>query len=147
MIVDDRKQAQIRLLLVEDDPDDAHLVKTSLARRAEPIHFEHVAQGLAAKALLEARRDQKALLPEMMIVDINMPLMNGLELLDWIRSQPDFDKIVVVIFTTSTEAHVLADARRRGANGALSKEWHDGDQHALGQMFVDYWFHGGVVMA
>lgn len=142
MIVEDRTKADIRILVVEDDPDDAYVVKKVLARRSEPLYVEFASNGLEAKERLQKLQNEKPFLPEMIIIDINMPLMNGLELLDWIRSNRAFDDMVLVIYTTSSEEEVLADARRRGANGALSKGWHAHDQGALGQLFVDYWFHG-----
>lgn len=144
MIVEGRAQADIRILLVEDDADDAYVVRRILARRAEPVHFEHSSNGLEAKELLDNRRYQNDLLPEIIIIDINMPLVNGLELLDWIRADDAFNNIFLLIHTTSTETEILADARRRGANGALSKQWDDRDKGALLQLFVDLWFHGSA---
>ena len=145
MIVEDRAQADVRILLVEDDADDAYVVRRVLERRTEPVHFESTSNGLEAKELLDNRRNQDDLLPEIIIIDINMPLMNGLELLDWIRSDDIFSNIIPVIYTTSTEPEILADARRRGANGALSKQWDNRDHGALLQLFVDLWLHSSAV--
>lgn len=60
-------------------------------------------------------------LPALILLDINMPKKSGLEVLQWIRQQPDFKSSPVLMFTSSTRQEDMDNARQLGANDYLLK--------------------------
>jgi CheY-like chemotaxis protein len=88
------------LLLVEDDIIDAMTVRRSLRELEAHNPLHHVTDGEAALAFL---RDPANPRPGLILLDINMPRMNGIEFLEHARKDPDLCSIPVVVLTTSKE--------------------------------------------
>ncbi len=66
------------------------------------------------------------LLPNLLLLDINMPKKSGFEVLRWVRSQPRFQSLPVLMFTSSERPEDLENARELGANDFLLKSFdHD----------------------
>lgn len=145
MFVDTRPDAELHILLVEDDQDDVYLVERVLKRSSHLIYFRRAMHGREAIDYI-TRNDSLPSVghPELIILDLNMPVMSGQEFLAWLRARPEYDGIQVVVLTTSREREVLDEVIRLGANAALSKEMNEDDADALRQMIIDYWFHGNV---
>ena len=59
--------------------------------------------------------------PQVVVLDVKMPKMSGLEALAWIRSRRDLDAIPIVMFTSSTQESDVDFSRRHGANAYLVK--------------------------
>lgn len=113
------------MLFVEDDEDDVYVIQNSLNRVGihEPRHF--VQNGKVAVEYLQSLSSAgdlgQDLLPKIIFLDLNMPLMNGLEFLQWRRQQPALCTIPVVILTSSENPQDIADAYQLGANAYLVK--------------------------
>lgn len=88
------------VLLVEDDSIDAMTVKRALRELESPNPLHHVTDGEAA---LEFLRDPANPRPGLILLDINMPRMNGIEFLDHAKQDPELRTIPVVVLTTSKE--------------------------------------------
>ena len=92
----------IEILLVEDNPGDVDLAREALAA-GKVCNFLHVVgDGEAALAFL--RRQGKfagALRPDLVLLDLNLPKLNGRDVLAAIKEDPDLRRIPVVILTTS----------------------------------------------
>lgn len=87
------------ILYAEDDPDDLLLVKQAF--EAHPhINLVHAANGLDALQLLQEMLGQNYL-PSLVILDINMPVMDGKEALSQIRAHEKLSHLPVVLFSTS----------------------------------------------
>ena len=112
-------------ILVVEDEDDAVLLLESAFRRAQFTHPVHrVSHGaLAIEYLTNAVTPKKKSvpLPALVLLDLKLPLVSGLEVLKWIRAHPTLHSLVVIIFTSSTEPSDIADAYREGANSYLVK--------------------------
>lgn len=141
MLTRSSSAAEIRILHIEDDDDDALLVSRTLDRIRQVVHLRRAVHGAAAVALL-SKEDEPPV--DLIILDLNMPVMDGYEFLAWLRRNPDFDSVPVVVLTTVTDRAKLADLCRRGANAALSKDMDGKDEEEVGQIIVDLWFHGSV---
>jgi len=106
------------ILLVEDDADDRMLFTDALNEITSEVRLRtasHCNDGI--DALIKPQDE----LPDLVVMDINMPGKNGLECLEDIRSHPRLKKLPVVILSTGTDKDVIRDAYRRGANFYISK--------------------------
>jgi CheY-like chemotaxis protein len=100
-------------LVVEDDDNDYLLFYRACARalKGQPrIHREN--DGAAAKAYLTETGEA----PCLIVSDLNMPQMNGLELLDWVRHQDAFSKVPFVILSSSSADRDVQSAHALGAD-------------------------------
>ncbi|HEY0433710.1 MAG TPA: response regulator [Chitinophagaceae bacterium] len=109
------------ILFVEDDSDDVFLIQHAAknAGLTQRLHFS--ANGKEAVEYLLPLVNSPALLPSLIFLDLNMPLMGGLEFLNWMRSQAALQTIPVIILTTSENPADIAAAYKAGANAFLVK--------------------------
>ncbi|WP_330173505.1 response regulator [Streptomyces sp. NBC_01498] len=106
------------VLLVEDDPADAMLIEDALVERGMARDIAQVSDGVAA---LEYLRDSGNGRPDLIILDLNMPRMNGRELLAALKNDTDLGSIPVVVLTTSAAPDDIAGAYRQHANAYVAK--------------------------
>ena len=101
------------LLLVDDSPTIRRMLKVALA----PLGFEM----LEAASGLEAI-EQLAVAPvQLMVLDLNMPDMHGLEVLGFVRSNQKFHQIPVIVLTTRDDPASREAAKQAGATRYLTK--------------------------
>jgi CheY-like chemotaxis protein len=106
------------VLLVEDDKADILLITESLLERGMARDVRLAADGIAA---LEMLREPDRPRPDLIVLDLNMPRMNGLELLTHLKADPDLSLIPVVVLTTSSTPEDVTGAYRRHANAFVTK--------------------------
>jgi len=109
----------INILLVEDDEVDILTVKRAFSKAniSNPLYIAH--DGLEALELL--RKDDIPARRRLILLDVNMPKMNGLELLRELRSDPKLQLISVVVLTTSNEERDRIEAFKLNVAGYLLK--------------------------
>jgi CheY-like chemotaxis protein len=107
-----------RILLVEDDPADAMLVEEALLDGAEDRSLVQVSDGVAALEHLRAADRPR---PDLIVLDLNMPRMNGAEMLKILKDDDDLRAIPVVILTTSAATEDIASAYATHANAYVVK--------------------------
>ncbi len=113
------------ILLVEDDLDDVFLVKRAFqeADIANPLAVVH--DGLEALEYLNAEgrysRLEPSLMPILVLLDLDMPVMNGFDLLAQLRRHSRFAKLPVVVLTNSSLSPDVPRAYRLGANSFITK--------------------------
>jgi CheY-like chemotaxis protein len=88
-------------LLVDDDPDDLMLLKDAIHSINKTIRFAEAMDGRSALNYLKDIKDH-ARLPSLVVLDINMPVLNGKELLAIIKSENNLKHMPVIVFTTSS---------------------------------------------
>ena len=92
----------IRILLVEDNPGDARLTIEALREAKVRNELEHVIDGEQALALLRRQgRFSDSARPDLILLDLNLPKMDGRAVLEEIKNDQDLRRIPVVILTTS----------------------------------------------
>jgi len=106
------------VLLVEDDPADAMLIEEALHEHGMARRISQVEDGVAA---LRHLRDADLPRPDLIVLDLNMPRMNGRELLAVLKDDPDLLSIPVVVLTTSAAPEDVASAYDRHANAYVTK--------------------------
>ncbi|CAA9272627.1 MAG: hypothetical protein AVDCRST_MAG27-3196 [uncultured Craurococcus sp.] len=111
---------EARVLLVEDNPDDAELITRAFRKAGLAVILEHVADGEAAVARL-ARADAPAV--GLVLLDLKLPLRSGFEVLGWIRDEAEVAvrRIPVVVLTSSDQERDVRQAYDLGANSYLVK--------------------------
>jgi CheY-like chemotaxis protein len=111
------------ILLVEDDELDIISVRRSLSKL--DIEFDvHLAfNGIDALEMLRGKVGHSGMhaLPDIILLDINMPKMNGIEFLRELRAEERFSQIKVIVMTTSAEQHDRTETDRLGISGYLIK--------------------------
>lgn len=102
------------ILYVEDDLDDLFMVEQAFEKYNTGIEVIHAKDGFEAMKFLNAL-DGSSTLPCLIILDINMPGMDGRETLIRIKQSDRFKEIPVVLFTTSSSDRDMAFARKWNA--------------------------------
>lgn len=87
------------ILYAEDDIDDFDSVKEVLEQLSDDHVLINARNGAEAVQYLQSHQEAP---PCLVIVDLNMPVMDGKELLSWIRSSESFSQLPVMVFTTSS---------------------------------------------
>ncbi|HEY0039369.1 MAG TPA: response regulator [Flavisolibacter sp.] len=96
------RKSKHTIVYAEDDLDDLFIVKQAFEKH-DDIEVVHAPDGKRALLLLEEIL-QEGYFPCLVILDINMPIMNGKEALRTIRNHPDLQKLPVVLFSTSNNS-------------------------------------------
>lgn len=105
------------ILLAEDDEDDQELIKMAFKEVTTRHIFKIVSNGKEALETLSAQSN----LPCLIVLDLNMPLLNGIQTLKALRDDPKFEKIPKVILTTSDNEENRKVSYFNGAVGYFVK--------------------------
>jgi CheY-like chemotaxis protein len=131
------------ILLGEDDPGDALLLELALARALDDVSLQFVRDGQEAIDYLQGKgcfADRlKFPLPRMVVLDLKLPLVNGLEVIAWVRRQPSLRQIPIVVLTGSDEPKDMNCARELGANCCFIKPSTSDDLPALVKGLQGQW--------
>jgi CheY-like chemotaxis protein len=111
------------ILLAEDEPADAHLVQLALRENHILADLHQVADGREALEFLRHQSPRFATTPRpsLILLDLNMPRMDGRECLAELKRDPDLRDIPVVILTTSDVQRDVLISYRTGAAGFITK--------------------------
>jgi two-component system response regulator len=115
----------VTILLVEDDPQEVSLVLREFERLRLRATFDVVSDGEEALDYLWFRRGHKnrspRCAPNMVILDLNLPKVNGLKVLEEIKSRPETRHIPVIVLTSSGDPNDVVSSYKLGANGYVQK--------------------------
>jgi CheY-like chemotaxis protein len=125
--------ARKTFLLVEDDAYDALFVETEFEKANVKTDLRIVRDGVAARQYMEGQDHygdrQVYPLPDVILLDLEMPRMNGFEFLEWLRSRsPAACRLIpVVVMSASPHAEEVERAHALGANAFLAKpvDWQE----------------------
>jgi len=115
---------QRTIAIAEDDQDDRDLMRDAFAEghHAHRLMFFHDGEELMDYLVRGAEKTRDPVqMPDMVLLDLNMPRLDGRQALVAIRSHPRLCQLPVVVISTSREAHDVLDAYQRGANSFISK--------------------------
>lgn len=113
-----RHNLLLNVLLCDDDDDDYLLFKDALAEIDPEITLSRTANG---KILLELLLEKDQTVPDIIFLDVNMPIKNGIEALSEIKSVDDLKQVPVIICSTSTQSWAVDKAHALGANFFIQK--------------------------
>ena len=113
------------ILVAEDDPTDAFFLQRAFAKTGVSVGLKFVRDGQEAIDYLrgEAPFADRAAhpMPQLLMLDLKMPRLNGFEVLHWLRAQPGLKRLLVIVFSSSADAGDINQAYDLGANSYLVK--------------------------
>lgn len=117
-----RPNRSTRILLVEDNIGDARLTREALVDCAVACEIVHVRDGIEAMSFLRQEPPyEEAQLPDLILLDLNMPRMDGREFLAQMRQDARLTRIPVIVLTTSESRNDIESSYDLGANAYLIK--------------------------
>jgi len=133
------------ILMVEDDADDVYfmtraLQESGLKARVDVVNDGQSAVNFLRDASLVDRRATDALTPCLVLLDLNLPVKQGLDVLKWIRQESTWETIIVVILTSSTAETDMRKAYSLGANSYVIKPTDATKLTQLAEHIKGFWF-------
>jgi len=138
------KDEEQTILIVDDSDDDTLLMRLAFEKAGFNARLEMVQDGEDAVAYIEGRfpyQDRwRFPLPTLVLLDLNMPGKNGFEVIEWLRIQPEFRHLPVIVLTSSMRN---GDVERAFELGATSFFVKPGQVHDLVAMIrcIRDWLH------
>lgn len=132
---------QMTILLVEDSEADAFLTQAAFETLSVPPRFAVCADGLFAIEHLEGLlRDQRPL-PDLLLVDINMPRMDGFELLSHLKASEELRHLPVLVFSTSNSPQDVRRSYEAHASSYICKPVSYPDYDRVVQAVEAFWMN------
>ncbi|GAB5404061.1 MAG: response regulator [Aureliella sp.] len=132
--------ATVHILLVEDDSIDAESVKRAFRSRKIANPMTIVEDGIAALERLRGEDGSAPLTrPFLILLDLNMPRMNGIEFLENLRADPNLHDSIVFVLTTSDADRDKVSAYEQHIAGYLVKSRVGEEFEELVNMLDNYW--------
>lgn len=128
------------ILIVDDDVEDVHFIKRAFKKNRVENPLFSVLSGEEALDFLQRSVHDQASYPGLMLLDLNMPGVGGMETLHRIKQHAEWKKIPVVVFTTSKAQEDIDTSYQLGANSFVSKPF--GLEGLVGVVanICQYWF-------
>ena len=112
----------VNMLLVEDNPADANLIINHFKNSKDDITINHVVDGAEALDYLYQREDYKtASFPDIVILDMNLPKINGMTVLKTMKADDKLKRVPVIVFGTSDDSNEVMEAYKAQANCYIVK--------------------------
>ncbi len=132
----------IDILLVEDNPGDVYIIRTSLSESKVTYNFHHAIDGEEAMAFL--RREGKytnSPRPHLILLDLNLPKKHGFEVLKEIKTDPELKAIPVVILTSSKAEPDIVNSYHLYASCYVTKPLEFNDFNQVIKSIEDFWLN------
>jgi len=134
--------SSLDILLVDDSEDDVMMARKAFSELSFPHKLETVMSARCALDYLQCRgkyADRKAVLPDILLLDINMPMIDGFALLKILKEDQLLKKIPVIMLTTSAAREDISRSYDGGAASFITKpESYEGFKKLMGD-FGNYW--------
>lgn len=133
------------ILVADDDPDDCLMIREAFEERCRECQLCFVHDGEELMRFLRGEHDQHPTgsraeeLPDLILLDLNMPLMDGRQALQEIKSDPRLRRVPTVILTTSGDEADIAGCYRNGANSYIIKPTRYSELIELAEALKNYW--------
>jgi len=127
----------LSVLLVEDNKDHVNIIRWIIARVHSGIDVSHAEDGETVMKSLGTRSTSP--LPDIILMDLNLPKVSGMELLKFIRREPHLRHIPVLMLSTSNRPEDVHEAYHHGANTFLNKAIIFNDFETTASRIFEYW--------
>jgi len=134
------QKKEVNLLVVDDDLIDVETIKRALSKLDIKNPVSVARDGIEALESLRGTEDQQPIAhPRLVILDLNMPRMNGLEFLEEVRSDPELRNTIIFVLTTSDDTRDRNKAYEKNIAGYLLKNHPEQSLNATIKMLEQYW--------
>lgn len=130
----------IDILLVEDDDGDVRLLREALDRLDIETTIRVASDGEQAITLLTDRGDEQRAVPDLVLLDLDLPRMNGLELLETLSAEPELARLPVLVLTKSTSVADVHASYELAANAYLTKPTTAEGYAEMVNAVAEFWF-------
>jgi two-component system response regulator len=128
------------LLIVDDDPDDRMFTREALLAVAPGLDVREVEDGIEFLDYLRSPGPDRPF-PDLVLLDLKMPRMNGFEALAAVRADPALRHLAIVtVFTTATDPEFVLRTYAEGANAFLGKPATREGLVSMMRVVAEYWF-------
>lgn len=126
----------VRILLTEDNQADVYLIRQALSQKFDRFELQVLSNGEEAVKMIDSL-GQGGLLPDIVLLDLNLPRCDGKEILEKLRQMPGGDVIPVIIITSSDSPRDRDDVARLGATRYFKKPFELNDFMRIGDVVED----------
>ncbi|GAA2516635.1 response regulator [Pilimelia columellifera] len=127
------------ILLVEDNADDIMFTIRAFRKNQVPNEIIVASDGVQALSMLLPEDGEPALSPILVLLDVKLPLVDGLEVLRRLRADPRTRTMPVVVMTTSNEERDIVESYRLGANSFVRKPVGFAEFEDAAKTLSQYW--------
>jgi CheY-like chemotaxis protein len=127
----------IKILLADDDMEDRFIISDAFNEIGYSAHVHYVESGEETFEYLGKIREPEQL-PKLVVLDLNMPRMNGREILERLKANERYRNIGVIIFSTSVNEKESEQCKELGALDYVTKPVKYEDSVAIARMFRDH---------
>ena len=124
------------VLIVDDDEDDQLLIQAAFEKDSNHYRLYFASDGTDVLENIESPR----FLPDLILLDLNMPIINGFEVLRHLKKSPTYQHVPVIVLTTSTDQKDIDQAYQLGANSYITKPNSHQELIDLAEQIRLYWF-------
>lgn len=140
----------IEILIVEDDEDDYMLTMEALEGSGINFNVNWVKDGVEALDYLYHKDDyriyNKSPRPDLILLDINMPRKDGLETLEELRQDPQFNDILVVVLSSYVQKEGVLNSYKLGLDSFVQKTGDLANFSEFFKILIQYWFEINKVL-
>ncbi|HLH53494.1 MAG TPA: response regulator [Verrucomicrobiae bacterium] len=137
------------ILVAEDDPNDVFFLRRAFQRAHVQCQIVDVPNGEEAVKYLQGAapyNNRSAYpLPNLLLLDLKMPVMSGIEVLEWLKARPAFSEIPALVLSSSDHEDDITRSRILGAKGYHVKPSELNQLTQLARELADHWFSSGGV--
>ena len=131
------------ILVAEDDPNDLELLRHVIGENGVEVSFQSTDDGEQLINYFKGEgkfvdRDRHPM-PDIVVLDLKMPRMNGFEVLQWLRQEPGLARIPIVVLSGSGLESDIEEAYRLGANTYFTKPGQLAELRKIIGALIDYW--------
>ena len=135
------KPTPINVLLVDDDPEDVELTLEVLSLSKIKVNIATAFDGeQAMEILLHQAENDRTKLPDLILLDLNMPRKNGHEVLEEVKNHKALQQIPVVILTTSGSEEDISNSYKKGVSCYIKKPVGLNEFQRVVEAINDFWF-------
>lgn len=134
-------QQPIEILLVEDNPGDVQLTKIAMRESVIPNRLNVVEDGVQAMEYLRQEGEfEDAPRPDIILLDLNLPMKDGREVLSEVKQDKNLRRIPVIVLTTSSDERDIHNSYDLYANCFISKPLDIDSFMKMARKIENFWF-------
>lgn len=130
----------VKLLLIDDDEEDIQITSDLLHEQKIRVYMDIARDGVEGLDYLLKRKNKMKELPDLILLDLNMPRKNGIEFLKEMREYEELKLIPVIILTSSQSEQDIEKSYIEGASCFVTKPVGIDEFHKIVNALNDFWF-------